>query len=251
MIDSLIQQYVSLLEDVDNKFQYAMQNNPEIPCKAHCTECCQQIFPLSIIEAYYISEGFKNLPRKLRRELEKEAAKKQEKLEKTLAFSNYEILNTNLEDIADRRNLLTHDMQALDIDCPLLNHEGLCTLYEHRNHDCRVHGGAYAQDPGEESGEIIGCFRHKKISEEKFRLHAIPHNYRYKEKNKLDSLTIIDLTKNPELANIKYITTPYIPLLKDFSKVDWKKLFEEKLEKLASTQPHDPTKLSLIIDTTY
>jgi len=251
MIDSLIQQYAALLEDVDHQFKYAMQKVPEIPCKTNCIECCKQLFPLSIIEAYYINEGFRQLDNITREEIKKEALEKQEQLEKELVFTNYEISNTDIENIAERRNLFAHDMQAIDLDCPLLNNEGLCSLYDFRNHDCRIHGGAH------ESGEILGCFRHNKIFaetslREKFIKNTIPQNYRYKEKNKLDSVMIIALTKNPELANIKYITTPYIPLLRNFQETDWQKLFEDKISGLTSAEsPHDPTRLSLIIDTIY
>ena len=203
-----------------------------------------------MIEAYYINEGFKNLPRKERRELEREAKKQQERIEKEINPKQYKTLNADLNEIAEKRNNFTKALQSTKIHCPLLDKKGLCQLYEHRNHDCRIHGGSF----DESSNEIVGCFRHKDLfsnpeSKQKFKTHAIPSGHRYKEKNKLDSLLITHLANNEALTKTIYITTPYIAFLKDFAEVDWKNFFYEKIPAASQTQNNNT--FSLIIDTTH
>jgi len=250
MLDFILKQYAAILQDLDTMFAQCQTSTPEIPCKKCCYDCCKQLFPLSLLEAYYINQGFLELPRTQRRELENKAKKIQEKLEKALDFHKYEVANTDIADIAERRNLLTHDLQSTGTDCPLLTEEGICSLYEKRNHDCRIHGASIDED----SGEIIGCFRHKEIfgtdpMKAKFVTHAIPSGHRYKEKSKLDSMLLVQLTGDESLSNVFYFTTPLIPLLKDFTTQDLPTLIKEKANKLQHESK--PKNYSLIIDTSY
>lgn len=173
MVDALIQQYKILLDEVDSQFNEALKNIPEIPCKIHCIDCCKQLFPLSLIEAYYINEGFRALPRNKRRSLESLAKKQQEELEKNINFKEFEIFNSSLNEIAEKRNGLVQSLQLLGNDCPLLTEEKICLLYPYRNHDCRIHGAAFCDN------EILGCLRHKRIFTspeliKKFKANAVP-----------------------------------------------------------------------------
>lgn len=249
MLDLILKQYKTLLDEVSSRFDDALKTIPEIPCRPHCIECCKQLFPLSLVEAFYINEGFRLLPRAQRRSLESLAKKEQKKLEKMIDFKTFEIFNTDLETLAEKRNSLAQNMQLSNNDCPLLTKEKLCLLYPYRNHDCRIHGASYSDN------EILGCLRHKRIftspeSIKKLKAHAVPSNFMYKEKNQLDSILTTHLANNPDLKNVIYATSPYIPFLKDFTKINWNEFFDKKCEK-HQNQENNPNNRSLIIDTEY
>ena len=211
---------------------------PEIPCRKGCTDCCKQIFPLSLVEAFYINENFKTLDRNQRRTIAQKAKKAQRKLNK-LNLKKYEIETDSLEEISTTRNDFANEIRNSNIVCPLLGYDNLCTLYDARNHDCRIHGVGFDSS----SGEIVGCHRYKKIPIDTKLL--IDSGYLYKEKSKLDSLLTVHLSQNPELKYCYYFTTPFVPLLKDFATQDWKKFFAEaKQDKVAK-------KYSLLIDDAF
>jgi hypothetical protein len=224
MLDSSLQQilesYKALLEDVDKKCAEVLKNIPQIPCRKGCTDCCKQIFPLSLVEAWLINENFKTLPREKRRKLQSKAKKTQEKLSK-LNLKKFETESDSITEIAEKRNEFANEIRSTKITCPLLNDENLCDLYEARNHDCRIHGVGFDQS----TEEMVGCFRHKNLPIDTKLL--INSSYLYKEKSKLDSLLTIHLSQNPSLAHCYYFTTPFIPLLKDFEKENWPEFFKK------------------------
>ncbi len=241
MIDTLLQQYQFLLEKLDIACKKSSKDCPAIPCHKGCQDCCKQLFPLSLIEAFYINEGFKSLDRKTRRELQRKAEKASEKIEE-LDLEQYEISSDSLEDIAQARNSITHALQSTKLDCPLLENQ-ICSLYNYRNHDCRIHGVSF--DP--HTDEIIGCFRHPKIFttaplKNQFKEAAVPSNLLYKEKSKLDSLLTEDLSQNTQHKYTYYLTTPYAPFNKDFRKLEWQEFFAE-----ARAKTNKKHKYSLII----
>lgn len=236
-LQQILQSYKELLENVDKKCAEVLRLVPEIPCRKGCTDCCKQIFPLSFVEAFLISENFKTLDRNRRGTIAQKAKKAQEKLNK-LDLKKYEIQTDSLKEIAEKRNEFANEIRGTDIICPLLGDDDLCALYSSRNHDCRIHGVGF--DPT--SGEIIGCHRHKKIPIDTKLL--IDSGYLYKEKSKLDSLLTVHLSQNPELMYCYYFTTPFVPLLKDFATQDWKKFF-------ARTPQNSSKKYSLVIDLEY
>jgi len=243
MIDALLQQYQNLLSEVDKACKKSSKACPKIPCHRGCPDCCKQLFPLSLIEAFYISEGLKSLDRKTRREIQRKAEKGLAKI-KELNLEQYEISSDSLDDIAQARNSITTSLQSDKEECPLLK-DGLCSLYDYRNHDCRIHGVSFDSS----TGEIIGCFRHPKIFtspelKKEFAEKAVPSNFLYKEKSKLDSLITEELSKDPNQKYTYYFTHPFKPLLENFREFDWQQFFEEK----TSTQTAQPShKYSLII----
>ena len=252
MLDFLLQQYRDLLTNLDNSCKAVLTNVIETPCRKGCYDCCKQLFPLSLIEAFYINQGFQTLEPEVRNSLADQAQKATEAI-KDLDLLQFETFSDSLEDIAEARNSITRTLQSTKIDCPLLiiespNSEspsGTCLLYPYRNHDCRIHG--VSVDPN--SGEIIGCFRHPQIFntpalKQNFASHAVPSNYLYKDKSKLDSLLTVELGQDPNLKYCYYFTTPYTPLTEDFATKDWPAFFKEKLD----GKPQ--TKYSLIVDTT-
>lgn len=229
MIDTLLAHYTALLDDLDERCKRAAKDIPEIPCKKFCFDCCKQLLSVSMMEAFYLNEGFKKLDRARRRELTKSAEKLHRQFE-THDFLSYETSSDSLEEIARLRNTMVWDLKSKHISCPILAKDGTCTLYTNRNHDCRVHGMSFNLS----TNEMIGCFRHPKIFNtqdriEKFKQKAVPFDTLYREKSKLDSLLTVELGKSDGLKYCYYVTPIYMPLLKDYRQYDWPRFFEERL----------------------
>lgn len=239
MLDLIIEDYQALLEDLDKKCRETQKGLPMIPCPQKCFDCCKQVFPISFLEAYYLSVGFHEIERSKRRKLLRKAEKMLNKLA-NIEGQTFETQNSKWEEVMKKRQKYSKYLNNLESDCPFLD-EGLCTVYKHRNHDCRVHG--YSFDSL--TREIIACFRFPKLfpTSEKFMEKAFDYNYRYQEKLKLDQKLIVYLTSNPAYKNILYLTHPFIPLLKNYQTINWTEFFAQKVPNQI-----EPDKFSLIID---
>lgn len=222
--EKILEQYSSLLRDAEENCEEVYKNSLEIPCKNKCYECCRQLFPLTFIEAFYISEGFKKMDRGARRKLQSAAKKINEKILKRnpLQFEKSDV---------DRKTALnTHAafarfLQEEKYNCPALEmgeKSGNCALYDSRNLDCRVMGCSFDKS----AGEIVGCHRFAKLA------HLIPKlmpfNYKYSEKMELDRELIAEVTGGAFNKNVFYLTTMCGPILRDYDTQDWLKSFEEK-----------------------
>ncbi len=223
-MNPILEKYAALLKKVDEKCEEIYAAASEIPCKNKCVECCEQLFPLSFIEAYYISEGVKKLDRSLRLQLKIKAEKINEKI---LAKNPFQFEKSGVD---KRTALNTHAdfaefLHKIKCDCPALlpeNSSGGCSIYEFRNHDCRSMGASFDSS----SNEIIGCHRFNSLKYLAPRL--MPFNFLYSEKMQLDTALIAEITANSFSPNILYYATICTPLLKDYAEIDWIKFFVEK-----------------------
>lgn len=224
MRDKILKEYAELLSDVDKKCDEVSDKVPNIPCKNKCFECCKQLFPLSFVEAFYISEGFKKPDRETRRQMQRAAKKIADKISaqnpaqfEKRKISRTEAINTHAE--------FAHFLQKDTHICPTLNKKNSaspCELYAFRNLDCRVAGFSFDSS----SNEIVACERFKSLS------HIIPHllpfNYKYSEKMRLDRALLSEMTAGAFTPNIIYLTTMCGPILKDYSSTDWLDYFTKK-----------------------
>lgn len=249
MIEKFIKQYEFYLQEIDKKCAAVYKNLPNLPCFPKCkgrVACCKQIFPLSFIEAFYVSKGFKKLDRAIRRRLENEAKKSASKIEKEFSAASLRHMytNTDYETHNKAQQSIAHFLLSMKIDCPFLSNE-LCLIYPNRNIDCRLHGLAYDKN----TNEILGCHRHAEIykdapSRMKFALHALPNNFMYKEKIALDAEAITALANNSIYKHVRYLASPFTPILKDFSAFDWREFFTKKIP----AQKIIPNTYTLIFD---
>lgn len=222
--DKILEEYEKLLHDVDEKCDGILKNIPGIPCKNKCFECCKQLFPISFVEAFYISEGFKKSDRETRRRMQRTAEKIADKISaqnpaqfEKRKISRKEALNTHAE--------FARFLQKNVNNCPALNpkkSEAPCELYPFRNLDCRATGFSFDSS----SNEIVACERFKSLP------HLIPHllpfNYKYSEKMLLDRALLSELTNSAFTPNILYLTTMCSPILKDYAATDWVNFLTDK-----------------------
>lgn len=225
MTETIIQAYTKILQDLDNKCAETQKGLPVIPCLNKCFDCCKQIFPLNFIEAYYLSMGFFSLPQEQRLKLQEEARKNVEKLA-TVETPVFNCFNTDIQEITYKQNSYTKYLNNIQTDCPFLD-EGRCSVYENRNHSCRAHG--YGFDFS--TNEIVACFRFAKLfpNPEPFMEKAVDYNYRFPEIRTLEKEFLKFIGDNRQYDRLFYLTNPFIPLLKDYSKINWKQFFAENI----------------------
>lgn len=133
----LFQEYFPRLEEVlggcDQLFQEMKARYPkELRCQRGCDDCCHQVLDLSLLEALYLNHAFHKAGRGLRRDIQRNAAKAEEKL-KTIDIKRRGVID-----------IIQYQAQAAALDslstpCPLLK-GGDCALYEHRPAMCRIFG---------------------------------------------------------------------------------------------------------------
>lgn len=223
-VKRILEKYETLLRDVDKNCTEVFASAPEIPCKNKCVDCCRQLFPVSFVEAFYISEKAKELDRAARRTLAKNA----EKISKKILAADP--LRFEQRGVDRRTALATHAkfasfLHSTAADCPALDESGrngACAIYPWRNHDCRVMG--YSFDFA--SRETIGCQRFNTLKHLLPKL--MPFNYKYDEKMALDEELISAATNGKILRGVFYFTTMCTALIKNFAAADWSVFFSKK-----------------------
>ena len=102
-----------------------------VKCELHCSDCCNAVFGLFIIEAAYIREHFDHIGEE----------------QKRLALKRTEAADSDLESLQKKIKTFENDprMQAYTmarerIRCPLLDDRDECILYYRRPITCRVYG---------------------------------------------------------------------------------------------------------------
>lgn len=235
MVQALLDQYQLLLNDLDQKTETVYRQFSEIPCKNKCFDCCKQLFPISFVEAYYLSKGIKTLDRSLRRERTTVASKINKKiLEKNPL--RFEKCGVDKKTAFAMHNEFARFLHGISSDCPALdpgNKGGACTVYPFRNHDCRTMGASF--DTRENA--IVGCFRFNTLKYLAPKL--LDFSYRYNEKIALDQKMIQEMTGSFFTPNILYYTTMCGPFLKDYETTDWIAFFKQKNIPAENTQNRD------------
>ena len=128
--------YEEIVAMADTVFERVKKEHPEcVTCKQECSDCCNALFDLGLIEGLYINYQFnkkfkgkeKNrLVDKLNR-ADREVHRIKKKAYKDLEAGKKE--EDILMEIAEKR-----------IRCPLLNEQNLCDMYEYRPITCRLYG---------------------------------------------------------------------------------------------------------------
>jgi len=130
-------QYEEVLAMADKVFDRVKSENPEcVKCKTKCSDCCNALFDLYLIEALYINDKFnkkfKDVERGRLIEKSNIADRTIYKL-KRKAYKEYEAGKKDENEILSK-------MAKERVRCPLLNDNDMCDLYEHRPITCRLYG---------------------------------------------------------------------------------------------------------------
>ncbi|MEW5822181.1 MAG: YkgJ family cysteine cluster protein [Cyanobacteriota bacterium] len=121
--------YEELLHKINDLTTQIKQEYPDqINCKIECCECCNNIFNISIIEGYYLQEGFDKLDQE-----------------------TINIVKDNALSIKEQITFQHKD--KIDLKCPLLINNK-CVIYDYRPIICRTFGSPMLD---EKSGQIATC----------------------------------------------------------------------------------------------
>ena len=222
----LLDQYRTILQTISDRCRDIQAKHPVIPCKKGCTVCCEQLFPVSFIEAYTLSQASSRLPDKTKQRLKDKARIVKEKLA-SIPRSEFEGMNLTIDQIIERQNRLTALLNEIGINCTLLDESGACMLYDNRLYDCRIHG--FSIDP--QSGVVNACDTFTDVVVDEVQDALFDQDWLYPEKRKLDKQLLKAVTGGLIPFNTFYYTTFTEPFLKDYAGVDWTKFFTEKTGK--------------------
>jgi Fe-S-cluster containining protein len=146
-MNTLLDRYEALLDEVDAWFRRSLEQHPDlIACRNGCSECCRGLFDITLLDALYLKRGFDRLPEPLKAELVREASRRLELLsEVNPAFVEPWLLNGIPEDEWDA--LMPEEDET---PCLLLSDTGGCLVYDYRPMTCRLNGIPLIDVSGEE-----------------------------------------------------------------------------------------------------
>lgn len=131
-LSSLFSNYEFLVDKVEEVFQkVSREHGACIKCELHCSDCCQAVFGLFLIEAAFLQEHFKLL----KLEEQEAALLRAEKADQDLIR-----LQKLLEEFKDDPKLSNYALAKERIRCPLLDEKDECILYHRRPITCRAYG---------------------------------------------------------------------------------------------------------------
>jgi len=249
---SIIDRYANILETLNAKTAKLQSQLPDIPCKNRCFTCCEQLFPITFLEAFYISRWIHTgMDADEKAERTQYAQVINEKIASALPFDYLNQHRLSEKEALNIHALFNKGLHMIQTACPALNTKrakGSCTVYESRPHECRVQGFSVNFFPEsllletsgmqstevpynkEVGGQIAGCFRFENLQ------HLAPklmdYNYLYPEKLELDCALIAELTQNYFPQKIMYYTTMCMPFLKNFEDEDWTMFFKKRIPEL-------------------
>lgn len=128
--------YEDLVEVIDTIFGRVKKECGDlVSCKTGCSDCCNALFDLTLIEAMYINHCFNGkVAGKAREEIIEKANRADRKTYKIKreAYKMHEKGENEVKILAS--------VGAERVRCPLLNREELCDLYSCRPITCRLYG---------------------------------------------------------------------------------------------------------------
>ncbi len=130
----IINKYTEFLTMTTEQFRTAARKN-RVQCKRGCHECCASgFFDITLLDALHLRESLKKVPAPIREKVIAKAQEQLDILEKKGAFSRKDPLLKSLPaiDSISRR--------SAKMRCPALDDNGVCLIYEHRPHICRIFG---------------------------------------------------------------------------------------------------------------
>jgi len=129
-------QYEEVLAMADKVFERVKNEHSEcVKCETKCSDCCNALFDLYLIEALYINDKFN----KKFKDGERERLIEKSNIADRTIYKLKRKAYKDLESGKDENELLTK-MAEERVRCPLLNDDDMCDLYEHRPITCRLYG---------------------------------------------------------------------------------------------------------------
>ncbi len=130
----IIHNYGKFLAMTTEQFGAATRKN-KVKCKRGCHECCSSgFFDITLLDALHLRERLKKMPARIRKQVVDKANEQLDILEKKGAFSRKDPLLKTLPTID------SISRRSAKMRCPALDDNGVCLIYTHRPHICRIFG---------------------------------------------------------------------------------------------------------------
>lgn len=157
--------YETIVAKVESVFQKMKDQYPqEVNCSQGCSDCCNALFDLTLIEALYVNHYFNQQFSGNKKDQLIEGANKADRQIYKIKKDAYRLTKEGKKDEA----AIIEEISQKRIRCPLLGDNDLCELYEYRPIACRVYGipqavsgkGRTCGFSGFISGESYPTFNH-------------------------------------------------------------------------------------------
>jgi len=128
--------YEVLVQAADQVFARMTKEYPDgVACAVGCSDCCQALFDLTLIESLYINRHFNEMfDGKIRADIQ-EAANVADRKIARIKREAYRRLQKG-----EAENKILADLATYRVRCPLLNEDDQCDMYAFRPLTCRFYG---------------------------------------------------------------------------------------------------------------
>lgn len=128
--------YEELVNSVEKAFKQITADYPkEVNCRPGCADCCYALFDITLIEAIYISQKFRETYTGAEREEIISRAAQADRQINVLKKKAFQAQKKGASDVE-----IIGQMAMEKVRCPFLSDENRCALYEFRPLNCRVYG---------------------------------------------------------------------------------------------------------------
>lgn len=136
-LEQLLRKYGELLHSVDGWFaRSAAAAGDAVVCGKGCSACCRGVFDITLLDAYYLRQGFDKLSSPVKEVVLSRVRVQLDLLRSVWPdMSHPYIINVLAEEQCER--LMPEDDLT---PCCLLDENGDCLVYENRPMTCRLHG---------------------------------------------------------------------------------------------------------------
>jgi Fe-S-cluster containining protein len=131
------EKYEALVAEVDKIFQAMQEAHKDcVRCETYCSDCCHAVFDLTLVEAVYMNYHFN---RTLKRQERRKILNRAEKADRKFYQIKQRLQKMYIDQKKTPEEVFDHLAQER-VQCPLLDDEALCDLYDRRPITCRVYG---------------------------------------------------------------------------------------------------------------
>jgi len=124
--------YELLVDKAESAFQNIQGKHGEcVKCELHCSDCCNAVFGVFLVEALYIREHFDRINEDQKQVIIERAQKTDQAIEE---------LQKKLKNFEDDPKMQAYTLARERIRCPVLDEKDECVLYQRRPITCRVYG---------------------------------------------------------------------------------------------------------------
>ncbi len=219
--ENILRNYGKLLQSVDEWFARSMASAGEaVQCGKGCSSCCRGLFDITLLDAYFLRQGFDRLSEPVKGLVLSRVRKQLNTLRSAWPEMAHPYILNTLSDEQSEQLMPEEDLTP----CCLLGENGACLVYENRPMTCRLHGIPLV----DVSGEIfqdVWCTRNFK-DDDPLEMHDLRWSFRKCFQNEL--LIFREFTGGLLNQEINELDT-CIPMavLIDFDDFDWQRWWAE------------------------